>query len=68
MKKAQNGAYISPALGICFASPYKGRFTLNFSYSFIFASFLYSNPNNTDFIGPTKNIFMRPALSLGMLF
>ncbi len=67
MREAQNGIYIKPALGISFASREKAHFTIEFGYSIHTASYSFVGFNN-DLVGPTKNTFLRPCLSVGMLF
>jgi len=67
MKTAQGGYFIHPALGFRFMSETKLHFCIEFSYSISTASFTYENSVG-DQLGPTKNLFLRPALSVGLLF
>jgi hypothetical protein len=67
MQQAKGGLYFNPALGLRFASKDKKHFCLEFNYGIHTASYLYTGTNGES-IGPTKNIFIRPTLSLGMLF
>jgi hypothetical protein len=67
MQQARGGLFLNPALGLRFASKDKKHFCLELNYGIHTASFTYTGTNGES-IGPTKNIFIRPTLSVGMLF
>jgi len=67
MIEAKGGIYMNPALGLRFASKTKKHFCLELNYGIQTASYRYTGTNG-EIIGPTNNIFIRPTLSLGMLF
>jgi hypothetical protein len=67
MIEARGGIYMNPALGLRFASKSKKHFCLELNYGIHTASYRYTGTNG-EIIGPTNNVFIRPTLSLGMLF
>jgi hypothetical protein len=67
MTSAKGGFYANPAIGLRLASRYKNHFSLEFSYGIHTASYTYIGTNG-EIIGPTKNTFFRPTLSIGFLF
>lgn len=67
MRDAKGGIFVNPAIGLRFSSREKTHFTLEFNYSIHTARFTYLGPNS-ELIGPTKNTFVRPTLSYGLLF
>jgi hypothetical protein len=67
MLDARGGIYMSPTLGLRFASKNKKHFCLELNYNIHSASYNYSGTNG-EIIGPTNNIFIRPALAFGILF
>lgn len=67
MTSAKGGFYVSPAIGLRLASRYKNHFSLEFGYGIHTASYTYTGTNG-EIIGPTKNTFFRPTLSVGFLF
>jgi hypothetical protein len=67
MTKARGGYYLNPAIGIRFKSEDKIHFCFELNYSIQSASYTYVNDLG-EITGPTKNVFFRPALAVGIFF
>ena len=67
MVSARGGIYVNPEIGLRFKSTSKVHFTTSFNYAIHTASYTYLGPNS-ELIGPTRNVFMRPTISFGIMF